>query len=113
MCRLGRDSDDGAEGGGAVAPACQEGEGRPRTVPAALVEVRGVVADGGRGVGFGLHDEHWRARVPAHVPNTIVDIGGLAEGEVAVPAHGRVAVVDVDVRRVVPVERDADFEGVG
>ena len=66
-----------------------------------------MVTDCGQGVGLVLHDEHRRAR--SALPSVSI-INGLAEGEVAVAAHELVAVVGVEVRRVVPVEGNADFE---
>ena len=100
------DGEHGAEGGGAVPPAAEEGEHGPGAVAAAGVQVGHVVAEVGRGVDVAGDDEDVGTVGSADE----VAVGAFAQGEVAGAAEGGGGVGDVDGRGVVCVEGDGDFE---
>lgn len=100
VCAGGGHGEDGAEGGGALPVAREEGEGAPGGAAAAGVEVGGVGA-GGRGVVVvGLDEEG----VGAAAFQIVLALNG--DGEVGGAAHGGVGVVDCDAGAVDAVEGD-------
>jgi len=101
VCPGGGDGDDGAQGGGALSVAREEGECAPGGGAAASVKVGGVGA-GGRGViVVGLHDEC----IVTGAVEVILALNG--DGEIGCATPGGFGVVDCDAGAVNAMERNA------